>query len=65
MNSLIEKLRQITDWATIPDGFYGAVILSDYSQNAAKLFSAFIKGLDNHPKPWLQAALKDKEWYKK
>jgi predicted KAP-like P-loop ATPase len=63
METLIEQLRQITDWSKIPEGFNGACILADASENAGKLLNDFIRGLEMPRKPWLTTKLKTAKWY--
>lgn len=67
MEGLINHLRQTTDWVKQPKGFSGACLLARHSTDAAKIFKRFIDGLDfgGHKRsPWLNALLKDEQWYK-
>lgn len=67
MEGLITHLRQTTDWVKQPKGFAGACLLARHSTDAAKIFKRFIGGLDleGHKRPhWLNALLKNEQWYK-
>lgn len=63
METLIEQLRQVTDWTKNPEGFNGACILADASDNASKLLNNFIHELGTPKKPWLETRLKTTKWY--
>jgi predicted KAP-like P-loop ATPase len=65
METLIEQLRQATDWSKIPEGFNGACILADAFDNAGKLLNNFIHELGTPQKPWLETRLKTTKWYHK
>ncbi|GHV04995.1 ATPase [Campylobacterota bacterium] len=64
METLIEQLRQISDWSKIPEGFNGACILADISDNAGKLLNDFIHELGTQKNPWLENRLKTSKWYR-
>jgi predicted KAP-like P-loop ATPase len=65
METLIEQLRQATDWSKIPEGFNGACILADAFDNAGKLLNNFIHESGTPQKPWLETRLKTTKWYHK
>jgi len=64
MESLIEHLRQVSNWDNKPDGFSGACLLANNSASAAKILLPFFKDLESQNKPWMRAAFKALEWYK-
>lgn len=62
MESLLEELRSITQWNKQPPGFSGAILLSDKSSEAGKLFKRFLSGLNEEPQ-WMKILIKDYSWY--
>jgi predicted KAP-like P-loop ATPase len=64
MESLIDHLRQVSNWDTRPEGFSGACLLANSSVSAARLLVPFLKDLESQNKPWMRVALKNLEWYK-
>lgn len=66
MEALINGMRQVTDWASRPKGFYGACLLASVSSDAAKLLLRFLHSepLSKSQPPWLATALKGEAWNK-
>ncbi|QLB19061.1 KAP family P-loop NTPase fold protein [Mannheimia granulomatis] len=65
MESLIEQLRKVDNWDKSPNGFTGACLLAENSEDGAKILNRFIVGLKNKGinYPWLNKRLKSKTWY--
>jgi len=63
MEGILDHLRQVTGWRKQPEGFAGALLLAQRSQEASKLLVRFISGITDQG-PWMNAALKDQEWFK-
>ncbi len=63
MEGIINHLRQVSDWATQPKGFAGAVLLAKHSDVASKILKRFINQLPNQ-NPWMTTMIKDESWNK-
>jgi predicted KAP-like P-loop ATPase len=65
MSAMIAAFRRHTDWSDKPDGFHGALILAEHSDEAGRLLAAFIHGvMPDKLRPWLSVLVKDKPWFK-
>lgn len=67
MESMINHLRQVSDWTKKPKGFSGACLLARHSSETAKILARYIdevkKKGDKSP-AWLTTLLKQEEWYR-
>ena len=63
MEGIINHLRQVSDWATQPKGFAGAVLLARHSDVASKILKRFINQLPSQ-NPWMTTMIKDENWNK-
>ena len=63
MEGIINYLRQVSDWATQPKGFAGAVLLARHSDVASKILKRFINQLPSQ-NPWMTTMIKDENWNK-
>ena len=63
MEGIINHLRQVSDWATQPKGFAGAVLLARHSDVASKILKRFINQLPSQY-PWMVTMIKDENWNK-
>lgn len=66
METLIEQLRKVDNWDKSPNGFMGACLLAENSEDGAKILNRFIvelkkKGINY---PWLKTRLTSETWYK-
>lgn len=65
METLIEQLRKVDNWDKSPNGFVGACLLAENSEDGARILNRFIIELKQSvKKPWLNTALKNANWYK-
>lgn len=65
MDALVEQLRKVDNWDKSPNGFVGACLLAENSEDGARILNRFIIGLKQSvKKPWLNTALKNANWYK-
>ena len=65
MENLIEQLRKVDNWDKSPNGFVGACLLAENSEDGARILNRFIIELKQSvKKPWLNTALKNGNWYK-
>lgn len=65
METLIEQLRKVDNWDKSPNGFVGACLLAENSEDGAIILNRFIIELKQSvKKPWLNTALKNANWYK-
>ncbi|HHK5987910.1 KAP family P-loop NTPase fold protein [Neisseria sp. P0009.S008] len=65
MDALVEQLRKVDNWDKSPNGFAGACLLAENSEDGARILNRFIIGLKQSvKKPWLNTALKNANWYK-
>lgn len=65
METLIEQLRKVDNWDKSPNGFVGACLLAENSEDGARILNRFIIELKQSvKKPWLNKALKNANWYK-
>ncbi|BCL66507.1 hypothetical protein Hhaem_02200 [Haemophilus haemolyticus] len=65
METLIEQLRKVDNWDKSPNGFVGACLLAENSEDGARILNRFIIELKQSvKKPWLKTALKNANWYK-
>lgn len=65
MDALVEQLRKVDNWDKSPNGFVGACLLAEKSEDGARILNRFIIGLKQSvKKPWLNTALKNANWYK-
>ena len=65
MDALVEQLRKVDNWDKSPNGFVGAYLLAENSEDGARILNRFIIGLKQSvKKPWLNTALKNANWYK-
>ena len=65
METLIEQLRKVDNWDKSPNGFVGACLLAENSEDGARILNRFIIELKQSvKKPWLNTALKNGNWYK-
>lgn len=65
MDALVEQLRKVDNWDKSPNGFVGACLLAENSEDGARILNCFIIGLKQSvKKPWLNTALKNANWYK-
>lgn len=65
MEGIISHLRQVSDWSKNPKGFAGGCLMARHSEDAAKIFTRYVKELesaDSQP-PWMKAMLKVEPWY--
>lgn len=65
METLIEQLRKVNNWDKSPNGFVGACLLAEKSEDGARILNRFIIDLKQSvEQPWLNTALKNANWYK-
>ncbi|GJJ79933.1 hypothetical protein PcPA57_06530 [Pasteurella canis] len=66
MEALIEQLRKADDWSESPNGFTGACLLAEISENGAIILKRFIIELKNKGLnyPWFNKRLKSETWYR-
>lgn len=65
METLIEQLRKVNNWDKSPNGFVGACLLAEKSEDGARILNRFIIELKQSvEQPWLNTALKNANWYK-
>lgn len=65
MDALVGQLRKADDWQESPNGFMGACLLANSSEDGAKILNRFIvelkhKGINY---PWFERRLKSETWY--
>ncbi|QMT34550.1 AAA family ATPase [Conchiformibius steedae] len=65
METLVEQLRKVDNWDKKPDGFTGACLLAENSEDGAKILTRFIIELKNKGVnyPWFNTRLKNTTWY--
>jgi len=66
MEGLVDKLRQVGEWKSRPEGFYGAVLLARKAKEPARLLKRFLATLDfaGRTPPWFNASLKNETWFR-
>ncbi|PJG85801.1 KAP family P-loop NTPase fold protein [Conservatibacter flavescens] len=66
MEALIEQLRKVDNWDKSPEGFMGACLLAESSEDGAKILNRFIIELKNKGVNylWLKKRLENAPWYK-
>ena len=65
METLIEQLRKVDNWDKSPNGFVGACLLAENSEDGARILNRFIIELTpSVTNPCVNTALKNANWYK-
>jgi hypothetical protein len=63
MRSILEELRQHSNWSDIPSGFAGAFLLAQELEETRSQFKAFISEVMPKLKPWFKSLIKDEVWF--